>query len=298
MSSWYLANNLPYLPPYCPVLPLLPVSWSGELFPSEGTDPESTDGFRYPTHPGIPQPPSGNRCGHDPREPRWFEPPEKHAPRPAILRKLSDKLQAYYRNPATILPSLNLANGSDRQQRSERREACLDLLGGFIHYLDLVTLRVGIPGDEGFRGITMVRLAELAGLTLRRAERACRDLVAAGIVGVHPIAQQSGPEEFTGLPAIRTVTGSLFKAFGLHSWLRHERDKAVRRRRRHHREQKDEAIGRMELVMKAAEAKANQKKPEQPAEEKTGRVSETSREHARSAVADMRSILKGPMSPP
>jgi hypothetical protein len=54
-------------------------------------------------------PPSGNLCGHDPCAPRWFEPPEKHAPCPAILCKLTEKLQAYYRKPAATLPSLNLA---------------------------------------------------------------------------------------------------------------------------------------------------------------------------------------------
>ncbi|MCP5460035.1 MAG: hypothetical protein H6971_10450, partial [Gammaproteobacteria bacterium] len=127
--------------------------------------------------------PGGNRCGHDPRAPRWFQPPEKHAPRPAILRKLNEKLRGYYRRPGVLLPSLNGVNGSERQQRSERREACLDLLGGLVHYLDLATLRVGVPGDEGFRGIPMARLAGLSGLSLRRAERACRDLVAAGIIG-------------------------------------------------------------------------------------------------------------------
>jgi hypothetical protein len=136
--------------------------------------------------------PSGNRCGHNPLLPRSFEPPQQHKPRPAILRKLTEKIQTYYDSPAKILPSLNLAHGKDSQQRSERREACLQLLGCLIHFLDLLTLRVGIPQQNGtFAGLFLPYLANLSGLELRRAERACHDLVASGILGVHPIAKRS-----------------------------------------------------------------------------------------------------------
>jgi hypothetical protein len=34
----------------------------------------------------APVQPSGNRCGHDPEAPRWFEPPERHKPRPGHPR--------------------------------------------------------------------------------------------------------------------------------------------------------------------------------------------------------------------
>ena len=91
----------------------------------------------------------GNDCGHDPKNPRFFKPPEKHSPRPGVLRSLVLKIREYYQNPRKTIPSLDLANGSDRQQRSERREACLALLGCIIHYTDLVTLRVGIPQPDG-----------------------------------------------------------------------------------------------------------------------------------------------------
>jgi hypothetical protein len=169
---------------------------------------------------------NGNGCDHHPTCPRWFSPPESHKERPRILCKLSENIRAYYHDPERILPSLNLANGSDRRQRSERREACLQVLSCLTHYLDLVTLRVGIPGEGGsFCGISMNRIAALCGIGLRRAERAIHDLVAAGITTVHPIATASGPAEYTGYSAIRTLSESLFKAFGLSKWLRHERDK-------------------------------------------------------------------------
>jgi hypothetical protein len=214
----------------------------------------------------APVQPSGNRCGHDPEAPRWFAPPEEHKPRPGILRKLGEKIRGYYDAPSKTLPSLNLANGKDRQQRSERRESCLGVLGCLIHYLDLLTLRVGIPQEDGsFGGIGMERIADLSGMGLRRVERATHDLVAAGILGVHPIAKEERPGEFTSLPAIRTISASLFKAFGLGHWLKHERDKVSKRHRKEGRT--EEATGRIDLLLAGARAKlAKPSAPRAPAE--------------------------------
>jgi hypothetical protein len=147
-----------------------------------------------------------------------------------------------------------LANNKHSQQRSERREACLQLLGCLIHFLDLLTLRVGIPKENGaFAGLSLPYLAGLSGLELRRAERACHDLVASGILGVHPIAKMKNTREFSCLPAIRTISQALFRSFNLGHWLKHERDKASKRQR--DQTPKEEAMGRMQLALKAADIK-------------------------------------------
>lgn len=235
----------------------------------------------------------GNGCNHHPANPQWFSPPEAHKARPRILCKLGEKIRAYYYNPNTVLPSLNFANGRSRQQRSERREACLQVLGCLTHYLDLATLRVGIPsGDGAFRGIRMARIAELCGIGLRRAERAIRDLVAAGIIQVHPIAKIKASGEYTGYAAIRTVPESLFKAFGLGLWLRHERTKASKRAQKQQRT--EEPLGRLELQIEAAKAKearpdrAQAPKQAKPPKTKTGR----------SALDHLRAIIAGGQQPP
>lgn len=159
---------------------------------------------------------NGNNCGHIPDKPRWFAPPEKHANRPGILRRIIQSIRDYYAKPGEILPGLNSANESDRQQRSERREACVAILGCILHYTDLITLRVGIPQpDGGMAGLTMPFLAELSGLGERRAERAVHDLKAAGIITVHPICQQLDDAAYKGIAAIRTVCKHLFTALGL-----------------------------------------------------------------------------------
>ena len=237
----------------------------------------------------------GNRCGHDPLRPRRFAAPSHHAPHPKILVKLQAAVRAYFADPA-VLPSLNAANGSARRQRSERREACLALLGALVHYLDLVTLRVGVPQADGsFKGLTLEFLAERAGLGLRRTERACRDLRKAGLVEIYPLAQKTEDGRHRGLPAMRRLPISLFKVFGLNKWLQHERDKAANRRRRQRRRQDAAAteadVGRRELALDAARRRAEAGAAPEPAD---AAASETARRAtARAALGALRSLLKG-----
>lgn len=192
----------------------------------------------------------GNRCGHNPASPRWFAPPEKHADRPGVLRRLIERIRDYYPSPSATLPALNAVNESDRQQRSERREACLGLLGCLLHYTDLVTLRVGVPQPDGsFQGLTMEFLAETSGLGHRRAERAIHDLAAAGIVSVHPIAKRIDDCTYKGFAAIRAVSRSLFDAFGLGAWLRHEREKAAKRREKKERKANPRGLAHVKMAI-------------------------------------------------
>jgi hypothetical protein len=168
----------------------------------------------------------GNNCGHFPDKPRWFEPPKQHT-RPKVIEKVIMEIRRYYSEPSATIPSLNLANGSDRQQRSERREACLSVLACLLHYLDLATLRVGIPqSDESFQGITMLFIAEKSGLTLKRTERAVADLVKSGLITVHPLCEKIGDAVYKGYAAIRTVSSKLFAIFGMAGRLKFERERA------------------------------------------------------------------------
>ena len=201
---------------------------------------------------------SGNRCGHDPSSPRFFDPPEMHKDRPLILRKLAEKIRAYFDDPRLTIPSLDLANGKDRQQRSERREACLAVLGCMIHFLDLVTLRVGIPGQGGFGGLTVPYLAELSGLGVRRTERAIGDLVKAGLVTVCPLCQRKGDLTYKGYAAIRTVSAAVFALFGLGRWLPHERDKAAARLKKKRRKQEAAELAKVRLALGSLANKTGQ----------------------------------------
>ena len=95
---------------------------------------------------------------------------------PRVLTELMHRLGRYLDAPDEWLPSLNRANGSTRQQRTERSVACVQLLRASLKYLDLLTMRVGIPSTGGMQNLTLPFLAQQAGLDHRRAERAMRDL--------------------------------------------------------------------------------------------------------------------------
>ena len=152
---------------------------------------------------------------------------------PRILTALIDKLDAYLEDPADCLPSLNVANGKPRQQRRDRRVACVQLLRAHIKYLDLPSLRVGIPqGDGNFMSLTLRFLARQAGIGLRRAERAMRDLQSAGLVCSQPRCELDEAGQYRGLASLRQLPPALFGAFGLTKWLKHERSKAILRRYR------------------------------------------------------------------
>lgn len=167
---------------------------------------------------------------------------------PAILTTLAERLDRYFHAPAEWLPGLNAANGSRRQQRSERRIACVQLLRASLKFCDLVSLRVGVPQADGsWLNLTLPYLAEQAGLDLRRAERALRDLQAAALVRVRPQCERIETAEgdrFKGLAAFKYLPVSLFDAFGLRARLVHERTRAHLRAQRkaaaaHKRERRD-----------------------------------------------------------
>ncbi|MEX3555359.1 MAG: hypothetical protein VB131_01590 [Burkholderia gladioli] len=157
----------------------------------------------------------------------------RHGGRPRILTEMQQRLEAYLDDPDRHLPTLNAANGSDRRQRTERRVACVQLLRAMLKYLDLASLRVGIPQrDGGFLSLTMPFLAKHACLPVRRAERAMRDLLRAGLVTAQQRPERTEDGNYRGLASLRQLPAALFGAFGLSKWLGHERSKAVMRRYR------------------------------------------------------------------
>lgn len=176
---------------------------------------------------------------------------------PKVLTTMIERLGEFCEgDPESCLPTLNAANGVDRQQRLERRIACVQLLRAQIKYMDLPSMRVGIPQPGGgFLCLTLRFLAKQAGIGLRRAERAMRDLQAAGLVRSWQRCEQDEAGNYRGLAAIRQLPTALFSAFGLGKWLRHERSKAVLRRYRaasaaakSERRERDDAQGSLFLA--------------------------------------------------
>ena len=204
--------------------------------PSDNTNSKTPE-------PKAPEPRTGNRCGHDPSAPRWFTPPPEHEDRPPIIRRLIERAKAFYHEPAKI-PSLAralvtrkveadpAAEHKPRKMRSERREACCALMGAIAHYCDLPSLCLSVPQDDGsLLPLPLETLADRAGLGLRRAERAMRDIVTGGLLKVYPRCEQREDGTYRGRAAIRVVPPSVFGLFGLEGRLEHDRRRISQKRR-------------------------------------------------------------------
>lgn len=171
----------------------------------------------------------GNFCGHLPEAPRLaLEAPTTDKRRPGILVELQARICQYYRLPSRI-SSLNAANKSKRQQRTERREACILLLAVILEHTDLTSLRCGVPTANGFMSLTLPYLLTHTHLGQRRAERALKDLVAANLISTSQPRQLQEDGSFRGLASIKAVNKLLFWAFGLGRRLVHERKRASAR---------------------------------------------------------------------
>jgi hypothetical protein len=119
-----------------------------------------------------------------------------------------------------------------RRMRSERREACVSLLGAMAHYCDLPSLCLSVPQADGsLLALPLETLAERAGLGRRRAERAMRDIVTGGLLKVHPRCERQDDGTYRGRAAIRVVPPALFGLFGLEGPLAHDRRRLSQKRR-------------------------------------------------------------------
>ena len=209
----------------------------------------------------------GNSCGHDPQRPRLTltKPPKTgKGGIPFVLSQLITLLKSYYDNPRQLIPTLDLANGSNRQQRSERREACILMLSALLKYTDLASLRVGIPTPDGFLSITVDYLTKQTGMTLRRAERALDDLKAAGLVTIAQRRKRLPDGSWRGLTAIKAVSRHLFSLFGLGGMLKRERNKASKRQAKKSGNRETAGQARLALALKALTGKLSSKPRRKP----------------------------------
>jgi len=171
--------------------------------------------------------PCGNRCGHDPQNPRLSPPtPIKTGPGglPRILSLAAERAKEWFWNPKNCpLLETNL----DRQTRSERREAIQVVLEYLLSRLDLVSLRVGVPNLTGnFKNMDMNTIVEGTGLGQRRCERAIAELKAAGFMEVVQPRHCNEDGKYSGLNAVRCLTARFFEWLNLGPMLAQERKRA------------------------------------------------------------------------
>ena len=184
--------------------------------------------YQAPARPTAPWT-TGNRCGHDPQNPRLSPPAAiRTGPGgpPRILSLAAEKAKEWFFSPGQCPP---LQTSPQRQTRSERREACQVVLEFLLGRLDLASLCLGTPTlSGGFIDLDMKTIVTGTGLGQRRCERAIGQLKAAGFMTVKQPRLQTAPGQYLGLRAIRVLTARLFEWLGLGAMLARERFRAAK----------------------------------------------------------------------
>lgn len=176
---------------------------------------------------------TGNRCGHDPKNPRLS--PAKPIRKgkgglPRILSLAAERAKAWYFHPKKCPP---LQAQPNRRTRSERREACQIVLETILSYLDLASMCLGTPtAASGFIDIDMRTIVRDSGIGQRRCERAIALFKEAGFMKVTQPRTQNDEGMYFGCRAIRVVTEALFEWLGLGPMLHRERARASESLRR------------------------------------------------------------------
>lgn len=183
---------------------------------------------------------AANYCNHSPSAPKLFIIPSNHKPRAKIVQETDKKLASAYAKPKTSLKTLQFRDESGHQVRSQRREAAIALLQVMNYYQDDATGRIGRSVDGGgFRDMSLKSLAEKAGIAIRRAIRALKDITRAGYLKVtKQFIRNPETGEVKGLPSIRTFKAKLFtdldvkgdvwtKWFTQRGWAQQRADKKV-----------------------------------------------------------------------
>lgn len=166
----------------------------------------------------------GNRCAHNKYEPRSFLAPAHHLGRPYFLVEAADRVaQNYFKRTYLKL----FKKIQKRFKRSERMEAITVVLQVLLHYVDIVSFRVGIFLEGCIKPIRLFDedkfsiyrevnrgKADNEKFGLKRITRALGDLERAGYLDVLRRNKITRSGNFKGLVAIRSLTDKFFLDLG------------------------------------------------------------------------------------
>lgn len=172
-----------------------------------------------------------------------------HKLRPNVIQIAIENLNRFYDNPSKWLQSVTNSRTQKSQERSEARDADVQVLGVILHYTELSSMRVGIPdfktGD--FISLDMRYMAKKIGWRtdeddkidaervknglnpknkgLKRFQRCIARLKRAGYITLQrrTKSKQIGHlKQFKELASVKTINPKLFTELGV-SWLKLEK---------------------------------------------------------------------------
>ena len=182
---------------------------------------------------------TGNRCGHDPANPRYISvanpytdeswTPERrddlgHHRKADFFYKSDEYLNQFYHFPRMIpgLGVMDKDDGKQRRRRSEWREDVVTVLSVLTHHLELASInwekgfaRVGRPTADGFLYYDMEYWLKKTKLSESRLKRAFGKLAELGYITRTRRWVERDKGRFKGLATSTTISLSLYKEMGL-----------------------------------------------------------------------------------
>lgn len=160
---------------------------------------------------------SGNRCGHDPKNPRFFSEPSHHKNKPWLIKKLITRLIACFFNPNEWLVNLLVLNETFKKKRTERLEAICCVAQVLIYFTDFSSFCVGVPQKRGgqLSSLSLEVIAKHANISLKRVKRAMRDLIDAGYVESTRQIKRHAEGVYESFPSIKKLTREFFYHMGI-----------------------------------------------------------------------------------
>lgn len=166
----------------------------------------------------------GNRCGHDPRNPRFYAPPSHHKKRKPFLDKAAHRIAEAYHDPlkfdiAPLFFHTNKINkrGGYRKKRSEIMEAITNRVGRYIlHHVSLATMILGwyVKELNTYHNMSYKSIAAGVGISESQLERVMTTFIAAGYIHVEQRHEHVGNGKFKHLTPIIRVSPQLFIDLG------------------------------------------------------------------------------------
>jgi len=173
---------------------------------------------------------SGNRCGHRPSEPRWYERPSANKKTYSMLHLAQNKLKQFYFDPHSLLFNLHKeSRTSYRTIRSELREAIVAIAQVICDHVDVATrqvvwIRRAAPRGDSPQEIkeyiesrtrpripmTIQMLADKASISLSRAKEAIKALKRAGYLTTENKATRDDDGNIIPMPSVKTLNLSFF----------------------------------------------------------------------------------------
>lgn len=177
---------------------------------------------------------NGNRCGHDPKNMRFFKQRPNQGRRFHVLEEAIRRVKEAYASPFDyplfhgLLFHKNKEDEKSRQRRTERVEsAFLLLMPACFNSVNLVTMELGHFNGTEFINYDCGYFVKVTEASYSRIQEAVAVLKAEGLIEVKTVIKMLADGSIRTARVVITVTERMFQVLGLGEALRIDRARAL-----------------------------------------------------------------------